>query len=344
MPESKADLVLLTGISGFLGGHLALQLLAAGYRVRGSVRSAAKGEKVRATLGRHGADLDRLEIVGLELTNDHGWDAAMAGVRYLQHTASPFVTSMPRDRNELIGPAVAGAERALGAALRAGAERVVLTSSMAAVAYGYDRRRTAPFTAADWTRLDGRDVNPYAESKLRAERRAWELMDAAGRHADLVSINPGAILGPLLDDDPGTSAALLIRLIGGSMPAAPRLSFTFVDVRDVAAAHVRAMTAEAAGGQRFLMGSAPLTIIELAGIVGEALPERAGRLPRFVAPDWVVRLLGLFDRDVAGTAGELGVVKRIEPGPAEALLGRPLIPAREAIAATARSLVAEGLV
>ena len=103
-----ADRVLLTGLSGFLGGHVALELLRRGYRVRGSVRTMQKADTVRATLARHGADIGRLEIVALDLLDDAGWHEAVDGVRYVQHTASPFVTRMPRDRMELVRPAVEG--------------------------------------------------------------------------------------------------------------------------------------------------------------------------------------------------------------------------------------------
>lgn len=344
MTSSAADRVLITGISGFLGGHVALKLLEAGYTVRGSVRKRDKAGKVRDTLARHGADVSRLEFVELDLDKDEGWSEAIADCRYLQHTASPFVISMPDDKMDLIRPAVAGTERALNAALAARVERIVLTSSMAAIAYGHERSRTAPFTAADWTDLEGRDVNAYIESKTRAERRAWQIMREAGREQDLAVINPSAILGPLLDEDPGTSAALVKRLLDGSVPATPRIPFVIVDVRDVAEAHMRAMTDPAAGGRRFPIGERPMLMADVAAVAREAAPQYAAKIPRRSMPDWAVRLYSLFDRDVRGTLNELGVLKRLDSRETVALLGHPLIAARDAIAATVESLIAHKLV
>ncbi len=175
------DRVLLTGVSGFLGGHVASALLAAGYQVRGSVRNLTKANKARETLTKAGADVGRLEFVALDLLKDDGWDAAAQGCRFLLHTASPFVIAMPADKMELIRPATEGTERALNAGLKAGVERIVLTSSMAAIAYGHDRSRTAPFTAADWTDLAGRGCNAYIE--FEDPRRAARLGDHEGSGA-----------------------------------------------------------------------------------------------------------------------------------------------------------------
>lgn len=339
-----ADTVLVTGISGFVGGHVALELLKQGFLVRGSVRDLKKADKVRAALKRAGADISRLEFVALDLMSDTGWDDAMDGVRYLQHTASPFVTNEPRDRNELIVPAVEGTRRAIEAALRAKVERIVTTSSMAAIMYGHDASRVTPFTAADWTNLQGRKISGYVESKTRAERKAWELVDSAGRHDDLATINPGAIFGPLLDDDPGTSVGLLRRMFDGSLPAAAKVAFIVVDVRDVAAAHVAAMVSPQAGGHRYPMGNGTFSLMELAAILKQALPDRAGRMPRFEVPDWLVRLVAYVDRDIRGNVGELGVLKRADASAVRTLLGRDLIAADEATIASARSLIAQGLV
>jgi dihydroflavonol-4-reductase len=338
------DRVLLTGVSGFLGGHVAKGLLAAGYQVRGSVRSLAKADKVRDTLTKAGADVSRLEFVALDLLKDDGWETAAQGCRFLLHTASPFVIQMPADKMDLIRPATEGTERALNAGLKAGVERIVLTSSMAAIAYGHDPSRAAPFGAADWTDLEGRGVTAYVESKTRAERRAWEIMKAAGREADLAAINPSGIFGPLLDEDPGTSAQIVIRLLNGGMPAVPRLSFAIIDVRDVAAAHVAALTAPSAGGRRFPMGEQNLSLRQCADILRRRFPAYARKLPRFELPDWFVRVYALFDRDLRDNLGELGVVRRMISSDAVALLGRPLIPAEDAIVATAESLIAFKLV
>jgi nucleoside-diphosphate-sugar epimerase len=338
---TQSDRVLLTGISGFLGGHVALALLKAGYSVRGSLRNLGKAEAVRDTLRRAGADVSRLEFAELDLLSDAGWDAAMEGVRYLQHTASPFVIDLPEDKMELIRPAVEGTERALNAALRAGVERIVLTSSMAAIAYGHDKARTTPFTDKDWTDLNGRGVNAYIESKTLAEQRAWDIMRAAGREADLTTINPSAILGPLLDTDPGTSALMVKRLLDGSIPALPRIPFVIVDVRDIAEAHVKAMTNEKARGRRYPMGERSMLMGEVADVVRKSASGR--RVPRLRMPDWAVRLYGLFDRDVRGILNELGVLKNLDSSGAVALLGRPLMTADRAIADTTRTLIERGI-
>jgi nucleoside-diphosphate-sugar epimerase len=338
------DRVLLTGISGFLGLHVALALLKAGFTVRGSLRGAGRATAIRAALRAAGGDTARLEFVALDLLRDDGWREAAKDCRYLQHVASPLTIRTPADRDALIRPAVEGTSRALDAALRSGIERVVLTSSTAAIMHGHPRSRTEPFTEADWSRIDGAGASAYTESKTRAELEAWSIMEAAGRRGDLAAINPAVILGPLLDDDLGTSAVLVRRLLDGSAPAAPRFHFGIVDARDVAALHLNAMRTPSAGGRRVLASAGSMSLLELARVLRQRFPGHAGKLPRFELPDWAVRLYALFDRDLAANLGGLGLRRVADATEARALLARDFIPPPDAAAATAQSLIDRKLV
>lgn len=325
---------------------MALALLDAGYLVRGSLRSLSKADHVRKTLAAASASghAENLEFVALDLTRDEGWREAAQGCRYLVHVASPFTLEMPKDKDEMIRPAVEGTRRALISALNAGVERIVLTSSAAAVTYGHPPSRAEPFTDADWSKTEGFDVTTYTESKTRAELEAWSVMEAAGRRQDLATINATLILGPLLDDDPGTSAMLVGRLLNGSIPAAPRFFIEMIDVRDVAALHVAAMETPAAGGRRFLCSAGSLSLFQAAEVLRPAFPARRWKLPMLELPDWFVRIFSFVDRETRDNIHSLGVRRQLDSRAAEALLGRDFIAAPEALLATARSLVERGLV
>lgn len=335
--------VLVTGVSGFLGGHIALQLLKAGYRVRGSVRSKAQCELVWTALRTAGADPSNLEFVELNLLSDTGWKQAAEGCDFLQHVASPFVLSMPKDRDELIRPAVEGTRRAIQAALSVGMRRIVLTSSMAAIDHGH-KDNSRVFTERDWTDLSGANINAYVESKTLAERKAWQIVEEAGQRNKLVVINPAAMLGPLLDDDPGTTGSVIVRLLSGGMPAAPRIILEYVDVRDVAAVHVAAMENPAAAGCRMIVSEEALSLMQIADILREKFPDFAGKLPRREMPDWLVTVLSYFDKSLRDSAAFVGIRKESDASGAERLLGRTLTSARVSVVETARSAIERKLV
>jgi nucleoside-diphosphate-sugar epimerase len=133
---NRETIVLVTGIGGFLGGHIARQLLAKGYAVRGSVRRMSDCDRIAKQICATPTDSHSLSFVEADLCSDIGWDAAVTGCSYVIHTASPFPAGLPKDENELIQPARDGALRVLRAAHRAGVTRVVLTSSIAATNHG----------------------------------------------------------------------------------------------------------------------------------------------------------------------------------------------------------------
>ena len=340
-----SDTVLLTGVTGFLGGHIALKLLSSGYRVRGSLRNPGvdgqRANAVRDTLEKAGADVSKLELAPLDLTKDDGWDAAAAGARYAIHVASPFATTMPRDPDELIAPAIGGVERMFSAAQKAGVERVVMTSSSLAITAGRGADRPSALGPDDWAKPEDGRMNAYATSKVLAERRAWELAEGGPQ---LAVVNPGFIVGPLLDDDPGVSGAVIQRLLRGELPMVPRLFLHLSDVRDIAEIHVAALTSNDAAGRRHPSAFRTMTLKEISATLAEAFPRYASALPKRQAPDWLVRLLALFDGDIRANVNEVGYAPRLNADRGRALLGdRPIRP-QQSLIDMAESLIARQLV
>ncbi len=337
--------VLVTGGSGFIGSHCILQLLAAGHRVRTTVRNPKREEDVRAMLKEgSAAEGDRLSFVSADLERDSGWQEAVAGCDYVLHVASPFPSNVPKDENELIVPAREGALRVLRAARDAGIKRVVLTSSFAAIGYGHAAPSAIPFDETMWTNPDGDDVPPYAKSKVLAERAAWDFVAREGGGVELSVINPVVVFGPVLGPDYSTSILLVQRLMDGALPGLPRLTFGVVDVRDVADLHIRAMTHSAANGERFLAVAGDfMSVLDIAKVLKRRMGVSASRVPTFQLPNWVVRLAAIRDPAVKQIVPELGKMKNATSEKARRVLGWTPRSNEEAIVATAESLVRLGL-
>jgi dihydroflavonol-4-reductase len=330
---------LVTGGTGFLGGWCIASLLARGYNVRTTVRDPAREAAVIAAVERAGVDPGgRVTVHAADLTSDAGWPEATAGCRYVLHVASPFPAEQPKDPDELIVPARDGALRVVRAALDAGAERVVMTSSVAAIRSDRTSTPDAPYTEADWTDGDDSSRTPYVRSKALAERAAWEHVRAGGGENRLTTINPGAIIGPALSEDHSYSLQAIERLLAG-MPAAPRLGFTFVDVRDVADLHIRALTSPSAGGQRFIATDRFLWFPEVAAILRERLGAAAKKVPTRVAPNLLIRAMALFDGSVRSVVGDLGKRAWYSSDKARAALGWTTRPVEDSIEDCARSLM-----
>ncbi|MGD9603316.1 MAG: NAD-dependent epimerase/dehydratase family protein [Gammaproteobacteria bacterium] len=338
------DTVLVTGISGFIAKHVVLELLRQGCAVRGTVRSLAGADDVRRTLIAQGADVSRLGFVAADLDHDAGWAEAVAGCRYVQHIASPFPLEVVDDREALVPAARDGALRVLDAALQAGVERVVMTSSMVAMMYRPGRPAECRVTEGDWTDPEWAPLTPYIVSKTRAEQAAWARMRDAGASAGLTTVNPGFVLGPLLDAKSSTSIDVVKMFLTGAYPALPPVAFPVVDVRDLAAVQVRAMTAQEAGGRRLIAAGETITMREMAFALRAAFPARRRRIPQWVLPAGVVRFAGIFDRALRALRGDLGVTPIADSAYVTALTGVGFRPAAEAVVAAGRSLEAMGLV
>ena len=344
----SGELVLVTGGSGFIAMHCTLKLLAAGYRVRNTVRSLAREAEVRATLASAGADAggdpgDRLAFFAADLTADAGWTEAAAGCDHVLHVASPFPVNVPRHEDELIVPARDGALRLLRAARGAGVKRVVLTSSFAAIGYGHPQA-DRPFTEHDWTKPEGEGVTAYAKSKTLAERAAWDFMAREGGDMELSVVNPVGVFGPALGADFSTSIEIIRRMMDGALPALPRIAFGVVDVRDVADLHLLAMTDPEAAGERFLAVAGEFVSLRDVGLMlKRRLGDAARRVPTRELPDWLLRIVALVDKSVGQIVPELGKRKDASADKARRMLGWSPRSAEDAVAATAESLVRLGL-
>ena len=336
--------VLVTGGSGFIGSHAMLQLLAAGHRVRTTLRSLKREGDVRAMLKVGGGSPDdRLSFFAADLGNDAGWPEASAGCDYVLHIASPFPPGVPKHEDELIVPARDGALRVLRAARDAGAKRVVLTSSYAAVGYGHKPQK-APFDETDWTDLNGEGLTAYVKSKTIAERAAWNFIAKEGGGLELSVVNPVGVFGPVLGPDYSTSILMVQRLMDGAMPGVPKLYFGAVDVRDVADLHIRAMTDSAAKGERFLAVAGDfLSMLEIAKILKARMGAAARRVPTRQLPNWLVRVAALRDPAIKLILPELGKARNATNEKARRVLGWAPRSNEDAIAATAESLVRLGL-
>jgi nucleoside-diphosphate-sugar epimerase len=332
--------VLVTGGSGFIASHAILQLLSAGQSVRTTVRDLKREPEVRAMLKQGGVQAgDRLSFFAADLQSDAGWAAAVDNCDYVLHVASPLPANVPKHEDELIVPAREGALRVLRAAREARVKRVVLTSSFAAIGYGQPPRET-PFDETNWSDTTGRDVTAYVKSKTLAERAAWDFIAREGGALELSVVNPVAVFGPVLGPDYSTSVLLIQRLMSGSVPGSPRLSFGVVDVRDVADLHIRAMTHPAAKGERFLAAAGDFMLIhDIAKVLKTRMGEAAKKVPTRQLPNWLVRLVALRDPAVKQILPELGKLKNGTSKKARRLLGWTPRSNEEAIIATAESLL-----
>ena len=320
--------VLVTGASGYVASWIVRQLLEDGRTVRGTVRNPDKPsglEHLHALAEEHPG---RLTLHAADLLDEGSYAEAMNGCELVTHTASPFLIGRVRDpESQLIRPALEGTRNVLGSVnATPSVKRVVLTSSVVAIhGDNIDMKGRGPFTEADWNTTSRPDHQPYPYSKTVAERAAWEIADAQDRW-DMVTIHPGLVLGPALTtaSKSGSMTTMKSFIDYSLATGAPDLALGFVDVRDVARAHILAgFTPEARG--RYITNAATVTMLD----IGRMLRRRFGRsypFPYTTIPKPLFRLVAPYagftreyvDKNVAWplefdnsrSTNELGLVYR----------------------------------
>ena len=297
--------VFLTGISGYIANHCAVELLKKGYSVCGSLRSLSKKEEVIEAVKKQIDPKDNLEFCQLDLLEDKGWDKAMQGCEFVLHVASPFVMKEPKDENEYIKPAVEGTLRMLKADKKSGVKRVVLTSSMVSMLENADKSINIDYNS--WTNVKAKNISAYAKSKTLAERSAWDFINHQNEEnpMELSVVNPGPVFGPTLSGNlEGASMGMFRNMILGKMPMVPKSSINMSDVRDVAKIHVLALENKNANGKRFIVTTEkPYAFQELAQILKS---NGYDKVSTKLAPNFLLKFIGNFDREARSMRAFIG--------------------------------------
>ena len=341
-PNNKK--VLITGVTGFIGSHIAIKLLNSGYSVRGTMRNLERRKSILRIISAHTQNTDRLDFAKGELTIPEDWDSAMEGIDYVMHVASPLPFDLKKDASDLIIPAREGTLNVLNAAKKHNVKRVVLTSSIAAIGHGH-KNKVNTFTEEDWTNLNDRtDTRPYIQSKTIAETEAWKFVNRTDVNLELVVINPGYVFGPLLEKDYSDSGEIIRKLLAGEVPGLPKISFPVVDVRDVADMHQLALETGNAAGNRFICVNASSTYQDIAQTLKDAFPEYGKKIKTFVLPDFFMRFYSLFDKDTRVITVELGHKRSYDNSKAVKMFNWKPRTNKEAIQSMGETMIKYGVV
>ena len=336
--------VLLTGISGWIAKHTAIELLNAGYEVLGTIRNKNLVDQTKQTISKYASN-EKLSFVELDLLKDDGWNEAAKGCRYIFHVASPFPMKVSSNRENLLPVAVDGTLRVLNAGLNAGVEQIIKTSSIVAMFRKPNRTNPYTFGENDWSDenwIEG--VSDYFLSKTKAEKAAWRLMESKGLKNILTTINPGGVFGDALDKKGGTSIEYIRQFMKGKFPGAPKFAILISDVKDIAKAHVACIGNKKVGGRRLIVGKDVKRLVELSQLIAEAMPEYKKKLPTKELPNLMVKLISYIDSSAKTMIPDLGIMMQTDTSYAEEILGFKFKPAKGCISENAKSVVRLGLV
>ena len=308
--------VLVTGGSGYIALHCIAELLKNGFYVRTSLRTIDRKKEVVNSLQKVVNPKDMLEFCILDLMEDKGWDKAVQGCTYVMHIASPVLSKGDDENKELIQPAVQGISRAIHSSVKHKVKRFIMTSSVAAICQGYEKKI---YDENDWTDLNSNTITNYDISKTKAERYLWSFIKDLNNNEkiEVCTINPSFVVGPSLSNDIGSSNIVIKILLNSLMPFIPRLNLGFVDVRDVAKIHIKAMLSENAAGKRFILNERTMWLSDLSKL----LNQNGFKAPKYIAPNIFIKLLALFVPEVGRIVNRLDIIKNLNSNQSKVTLG-----------------------
>lgn len=334
--------ILVTGVTGFLGSHVAAQLLEKGYKVRGTVRDLKNPKKIEplSKLPRR----ENLELVEADLLKPETIDAAVKDCTLVMHVASPFPANIPKNEQMVIKPAVEGTLSVLKACTKYHVKKVVITSSEAAI-MSLGKNPKKDLTEEDWA--DIRTIPPYNKSKTLAEKAAWEYYGQQPKESrfEMATINPGLILGPAMVSTDFTSGEIIKQLLMGEAFAMPRVQFGIVDVRDVARSHVLAMENPKSDGQRYICNSDEhLWFEEIGAILKEEYAKYGYKITTRKIKYCTAKIASFFSAGAKSIVPFWGKEFIFHNEKIKTQLGMKFCTAKESVLAMANSLIENGVV
>ena len=232
---------------------------------------------------------NKIEYCKLDILKDHSFDDVMSDVQYVIHTAAPDPNKKYSYPSELIDLTVESTLRVLKYASKNNIKKVILTSSLATVAYGNNKDRSQ-FNAESWTNLNNINLNNYIVSKTLAEKKAWKF--AENKNFELYSINPGFVIGPTLKNDlSGISIQKIEKILTKKTFVIPNRYVNYIDVRDLAKMHVKLLLLKNSPVKRFIAASkTPISFLK----INEILKSNGYSVTTIIIPNIFIKLAGLF--------------------------------------------------
>lgn len=336
--------LLITGVNGYIGLHMAIEGLKRGLIIRGTVRSKKKADECKNCLRNLVSEQQfaNFEIVNANLTKPHSWDLAVQGCDAIFHTASPLSIDKRSERNQLIKTTREGVKHVFEASKRQGITRIVYTSSVAAVMFGYNSFKSH-YSESDWSNTEGRLNTEYTVGKTLAEQDAWRYADNCDQ-LQLTTILPALVLGPI-NNHISLSNGLVCALMNGAFSKGViNRDFPIVDVRDIVTAHFKCLEQDKSIGERIILAAESLWMPDMVDLLLSENPQFKAVLNPRVMPNWQLKIMSLFNRPLRHLAMEANATRNLSNHKAQKLLGMEPRSSREALLATAKDLIRLGLV